>query len=78
VAKSKRDFLKRSAAQAVKNIDNAIIDLADLYNVFAGVHDDYAEYLKLISECLLIQQSEIKKFCVLAWNMDTTKLDSYL
>jgi hypothetical protein len=66
--KTKRDFLKRSVAQAVNHIEEAQIDLLSLKEIFAPVHPEQAQMLEAILTILETGISFISDFCMKTWN----------
>lgn len=75
--KKTKDFLKKDAAQATHNLERALADIKDLHDRFAGIHDDYAEYLQFIAILIMQAQEEVYKFAKLAWLTDKEALDTY-
>jgi len=75
--KTKRDYLKRTTAQAYHNIERALENIHYLHEVFEPHHPDYAEYLKLIARNLIITQNFILDFWEKAWGRVPRSLDSY-
>lgn len=76
--KHKSDRLKRTTAQSVNHMAQAILDLNDLYVQFKEQHPDIAEGLKAI----MIQQNAVRdatvKFAGHCWNMTEEQLQSYI
>jgi len=66
--KTKRDFLKRSIAQAVNHIEEAQIDLLSLKETFEPVHPEQAAMLEIILQSLEMTISFISDFCMKTWN----------
>lgn len=66
--KTKRDFLKRSIAQAVNHIEEAQIDLLSLKEIFEPVHPEQAAMLDAILTVLETGISFISDFCMKTWN----------
>jgi len=75
--KTKRDYLKRTTAQAYHNIERAIANIQKLHEVFLPHHPDYAQYLELIAHNLVITQGFILDFWKKAWGKLPKSLDSY-
>lgn len=66
--KTKRDFLKRSVAQAVNHIEEAQIDLLSLKEIFEPVHPEQAAMLDAILTVLETGIQFISDFCMATWN----------
>jgi hypothetical protein len=66
--KTKRDFLKRSVAQAVNHIEEAQIDLLELKETFEPVHPEQAAMLEAILQSLEMSIAFISDFCMKTWN----------
>jgi len=75
--KRKRDYLKRTAAQAYHNIERALGNIYDLHQEFEPHHPDYAQYLELIARNLIMSQRFILDFWKKAWGKIPKSLDSY-
>ena len=65
--KTKRDNMKRTLASGLFHIDQATERIAFLYNLFKGVHDDYAQLLTLIAQSMEITTQLMRQFWLLAW-----------
>lgn len=78
MAKSTRDKLKRKLAQAYRNIDNTLMDLKVVYDMFKNVHSDLAEGLATSITLLIHSQDVILLFAEKCWEIDKDTLLSYL
>ena len=65
--KTKRDVMKRSLASGIWHLEQTTGKIAYLYNLFKGVHDDYAELLSLIAQSIEITTQLMRQFWLLAW-----------
>lgn len=75
--KTKRDYLKRTTAQAYHNIDRALLCLKELHETFKPYHPKHAELLALISNILIKAQEFILEFWTLSWGKPPDNIEAW-
>lgn len=77
MVKTKQSKIRRSVAQAYRNMDKVINDLAPIAIVFAEDHDDYAELLRIICVSMEMGQRMLCGFCLKAWGRIPDNWDAW-
>lgn len=75
--KTKQAALRRKVAQAHRNMEKVIDDLAPISILFAKDHDDYAELLRIICVSMEMSQRMLCGFCLKAWGRIPPNWDAW-
>lgn len=67
--KTKRDYLKRRVAQALRHLDQSYKPIADLEVTFREVHPDLADGLVISAQMIKDAQTMLEQFAYFAWDM---------
>ncbi len=76
--RTKRDRMKRKVAQAHRKLENALLDIKCIYDLFENVHPELAEGLEMAGENIVCAQQIIETFAMSSWNMDTISMMKFL
>lgn len=78
MAKSHRDLMKRTLAQAVNHINAAATDISSLEDEFRPVHPNLANGLVAMLSLLAETLKLINVFAELAWQMKDPNWDAWI
>jgi len=78
MSRSKRDQMKRQAAQALNNSAKAILDINSIYDEFKGVHEDKALLLGIIMRNFAQSREQLLVFIQESWALDENQIMSWL
>lgn len=75
--RTKRSQMKRKLAQAYYGMDNALLDIKQIHNIFLPVHPELAQGLELSMQSIIIAQQLIEQFSLSAWNCTKESMMKY-
>lgn len=76
--RTKRDNLKRSAAQVVNHYTTSILILDALADEFRAQHPEHAEGLDAVALATNQLRDAMLEFALVAWSLDEERLQSYV
>jgi len=75
--KTKRDILKRKLAQSYNLLDTSLEYLRELEEIFRPVHPEYADFLVLIAQNIIVTQEFMMQFWEKAWGKRPRDIDAW-
>ena len=75
--KTKRDILKRKLAQSYNLLDNALVYIRELEEIFRPVHPKHADMLVLIANVIIQAQEFMMQFWEISWGKRPRDIDAW-